>query len=62
MKRSDKIKFEPNGFGGRLKSMLTVDFRRMFTMPLLHFPHYRLPAHTLESSLPLLLNDLRLLV
>lgn len=36
MKRSDKIKFEPNGFGDRLKSMLTVDFRRMFTMPLFY--------------------------
>lgn len=30
------MKFEPNGFGRRLKSMLAVDFRRMFTMPLLY--------------------------
>lgn len=31
-----EIKFEKNTFGKRLKSMLTVDFRRMFTMPLLY--------------------------
>ena len=30
------VKFEPNGFGKRLKSMLSVDFRRMFTTPLLY--------------------------
>ncbi|MBQ8308893.1 MAG: ABC transporter permease [Clostridia bacterium] len=29
-------KFERNDFGKRLKSMLKVDFRRMFTMPLLY--------------------------
>lgn len=31
-----EMKFEPNRFGRRLKSMLLVDFRRMFTMPLLY--------------------------
>lgn len=31
-----KISFEHNGFGKRLKSMLSVDFRRMFTMPLFY--------------------------
>ena len=31
-----EMKFESNGFGKRLKSMLFVDFRRMFTMPLLY--------------------------
>ena len=31
-----EIKFEHNSFGKRLKSMLSVDFRRMFTMPLLY--------------------------
>lgn len=31
-----KIVFEQNSFGKRLKSMLKVDFRRMFTMPLLY--------------------------
>ena len=36
MERTENVKFEPNGFGRRLKSMLSVDFRRMFTMPLLY--------------------------
>lgn len=31
-----EMKFEHNGFGKRLKSMLAVDFRRMFTMPLVY--------------------------
>lgn len=31
-----ELKFEQNGFGKRLKSMLKVDFRRMFTMRLLY--------------------------
>ncbi|MBQ6696393.1 MAG: ABC transporter permease [Lachnospiraceae bacterium] len=31
-----EIKFEHNSFGKRLKSMLSVDFRRMFTMPFLY--------------------------
>lgn len=31
-----EIKFEKNVFGKRLKSMLAVDFRRMFTMPLIY--------------------------
>lgn len=31
-----EIKFEHNGFGKRLKSMLKVDFRRMFTMRLFY--------------------------
>jgi len=31
-----EMKFEHNSFGKRLKSMLCVDFRRMFTMPLLY--------------------------
>ena len=31
-----EIKFEHNSFGKRLKSMLSVDFRRLFTMPLLY--------------------------
>lgn len=31
-----EITFEPVRFGARLKSMLAVDFRRMFTMPLLY--------------------------
>lgn len=31
-----EITFEHNGFGRRLKSMLSVDLRRMFTMPLLY--------------------------
>ena len=31
-----KVKFEHQSFARRLKSMLAVDFRRMFTMPLLY--------------------------
>lgn len=31
-----EMKFEHNRFGKRLKSMLSVDFRRLFTMPLLY--------------------------
>lgn len=31
-----EMKFKHNSFGRRLKSMLKVDFRRMFTMPLLY--------------------------
>ena len=31
-----KVKFEHQSFAKRLKSMLAVDFRRMFTMPLLY--------------------------
>lgn len=31
-----EMKFEAQSFGKRLKSMLSVDFRRMFTMPLLY--------------------------
>ena len=31
-----EAKFESQGFGKRLKSMLKVDFRRMFTTPLLY--------------------------
>lgn len=31
-----EMKFEHYSFGKRLKSMLSVDFRRMFTMPLLY--------------------------
>lgn len=31
-----EIKFEHQSFGKRLKSMLSMDFRRMFTMPLLY--------------------------
>ena len=30
------MKFENNSFGKRLKTMLKVDFRRMFTMPLIY--------------------------
>lgn len=30
------MKFEHNSFGKRLKTMLKVDFRRMFTMPLIY--------------------------
>lgn len=33
---TDEVKFEPQSFGKRLKSMLKVDFRRMFTMRLLY--------------------------
>lgn len=36
MRMTDKITFESNGYGKRLKSMLKVDFRRMFTMPLFY--------------------------
>ncbi len=36
MERIEKIKFEPFGFGKRLRSMLCVDFRRMFTMRLFY--------------------------
>ncbi len=36
MEKTEKIKFAHNSFGKRLKSMLSVDFRRMFTMPLLY--------------------------
>lgn len=32
----EEIKFEHNSLGKRLKSMLAVDFRRMFKMPLLY--------------------------
>lgn len=32
----EEMKFEHNSFSKRLKSMLKVDFRRMFTMPLLY--------------------------
>ena len=31
-----EMKFEHNSFGKRLKTMLAVDFRRMFTMPFLY--------------------------
>jgi ABC-type transport system involved in multi-copper enzyme maturation permease subunit len=31
MEKTNEIKFERNSFGRRLKSMLSVDFRRMFT-------------------------------
>lgn len=34
MEAVERIQFESNGFGKRLKSMCKVDFRRMFTMPL----------------------------
>lgn len=33
---TENITFENNNFGKRLKSMLRVDFRRMFTMPLVY--------------------------
>lgn len=36
MEKTENIKFERNSFGRRLKSMLSVDFRRMFTMPLFY--------------------------
>lgn len=36
MEMANEIKFESNSFGKRLKSMLKVDFRRMFTMPLFY--------------------------
>lgn len=31
MEKTEKITFEHNSFGSRLKSMLSVDFRRLFT-------------------------------
>lgn len=36
MERTEAIQFEHNSFGKRLKSMLSVDLRRMFTTPLLY--------------------------
>ena len=36
MERTNEMQFESNGFWKRLKSMLHVDFRRMFTMPLFY--------------------------
>lgn len=36
MERTNEMEFERNGFWKRLKSMLHVDFRRMFTMPLFY--------------------------
>ena len=36
METVGRIKLESNSFGKRLKSMLKVDFRRMFTMPMLY--------------------------
>lgn len=36
MEMTQEIRFESQGLGKRLKSMLTVDFRRMFTMPLFY--------------------------
>ena len=36
MEMVDKINFKPSSLGKRLKSMLKVDFRRMFTMPLFY--------------------------
>lgn len=36
MKKTQNIEFEHNSFGKRLRSMLSVDFRRIFTMPLLY--------------------------
>lgn len=36
MEEMKEIKFEHNSFGKRLKTMLKVDFRRMFTMRLLY--------------------------
>ena len=36
MEKTENMKFEHNSFGKRLKSMLSVDFRRLFTMPLLY--------------------------
>ena len=32
----ENVKIEHNSFGKRLRSMLKVDFRRMFTMPLFY--------------------------
>lgn len=36
MVMTEKVKFEKVSFGERMGSMLSVDFRRMFTMPLLY--------------------------
>lgn len=36
MEKTERMKFEHFSFGKRLTSMLSVDFRRMFTMPLLY--------------------------
>lgn len=36
MEMAERIQFESNSFGKRLKSMLKVDFRRMFTTPLFY--------------------------
>ena len=36
MEKTGAIKFEHIGFGKRLKSMLSVDFRRMFTTPMFY--------------------------
>ncbi|MGN0563319.1 MAG: ABC transporter permease [Candidatus Heritagella sp.] len=36
METTREMKFESNGFGRRLKTMLKVDFRRMFSTPLLY--------------------------
>ena len=36
METTEKMRWEPNRFGKRMKSMLKVDFRRMFTMPLVY--------------------------
>lgn len=36
MEKAERMKFEHFSFQKRLKSMLSVDFRRMFTMPLLY--------------------------
>lgn len=36
METVKEVKFESQSFGKRLKSMLSVDFRRMFTMPLFY--------------------------
>lgn len=36
MEKTENINFESFTFGKRLKSMLSIDFRRMFTMPLFY--------------------------
>lgn len=36
MDKANEMKFERNGFARRLKSMLSVDFRRLFTSPLFY--------------------------
>lgn len=36
MEQTNELRFEANGFGKRMKSMLKLDFRRMFTMPLFY--------------------------